>query len=78
MLRCLKYENGEYKPGCQTPLLVSSFGLPVGVILSLLQAADWLVKTALAIGVIWIVLFIVVQVAVWLWRANSEKDEGKE
>ncbi len=46
--------------------------------MSLVQAADWLVKTALAIGVIWIVLFIVVQVAVWLWRANSEKDEGKE
>lgn len=46
--------------------------------MNLVQAADWLVRTALAIGVIWIVLFIVVQVAVRLWRANSEKDEGKE
>ena len=46
--------------------------------MSLVQAADWLVKTALAIGVIWIVLFIAVQVAVALWRLNSEKDEGKE
>jgi len=46
--------------------------------LSLVQAADWLVKTALAIGVIWIVLFIAVQVAVALWRLNFEKDDGKE
>ena len=46
--------------------------------MSLVQAADWLVKTALAIGVIWIVLFIAVQVAVWLWRAKSENDEVKE
>ena len=46
--------------------------------MSLVQAAVWLVRTALAIGVIWIVLFIAVQVAVWLWRVNSENDEGKE
>ena len=46
--------------------------------MSLVQAADWLVKTALAIGVIWIVLFVAVQVAVALWRLNCAKDDGKE
>ena len=46
--------------------------------MSLVQAADWLVKTALSIGVIWLVLFIAVQVAVALWRLNCEKDDRKK
>ena len=46
--------------------------------MNLVQAADWLVRTALAIGVIWIVLFVAVQVAVALWRLNCEKDDGQE
>ena len=46
--------------------------------MSLVKAAEWLLQAALAIVVIWLVLFFAVQVAVWLWRVNSEKDEGKE
>ena len=46
--------------------------------MSLVQAADWLLQAALAVVVIWLVLFIAVQVAVALWRVNCEKDDGKE
>jgi len=42
--------------------------------LSLVKAAEWLLHAALAIVVIWLVLFFAVQVGVTLWRLNHEEE----